>query len=116
MPLTTAPRNEETANRCLVLMMSGRLSVALSSVPATKPSCTAMASQLICEGESFHSSESAGTTAEPLNQSAIPNNSAAESSVNARQRRGCGGVVIQESCKSCLIADQTAGSPHCLAL
>ena len=35
---TAAPRNDETANRCRVLMMSGRLSVALMSVPATKPS------------------------------------------------------------------------------
>ena len=70
--------------------MSGRLKVALRRVPATKPSWTAIATQLICDGESCHSRESAGTTAEPLNQSAIPNNSAVESSANARHRRGSG--------------------------
>src|SRR5215216_1745285 len=56
-----------------------------------------MAIQLICDGESCHSFESAGTTAEPLNQSAIPSNSAMERRVKARQRRGWG-IAILRSC------------------
>src|SRR5262249_12063038 len=73
--------------------MSGRFKVALNSVPATKPSCTAIATQLICDGESRHSTVSAGTTAEPLNHSDMPSNSAIESSARARQRRGCGDAI-----------------------
>src|ERR1043165_8565472 len=88
-----APRNAETVKRCLVLMMSGRFSVALMSVPATNPGWTAIAIQLICEGDKCHSEESAGTTAEPLNHSDMPSNSAIDKRVNARQRRGDGEVI-----------------------
>src|SRR5215216_2661304 len=62
-----------------------------------------MAIQLICDGESCHSSESAGTTAEPLNQSAIPSNSAAERRVKARQRRGWGVAIVQSSTMSLVL-------------
>src|SRR6266850_897676 len=46
-----------------------------------------MASQLTWESERFHSRVSAGTTAEPLNQSDIPSSSAMESKVSARHFR-----------------------------
>jgi hypothetical protein len=36
----------------------------------------------------------AGTTADPLNQAAMPNNSAMERSARTRQRRECNGFVI----------------------
>src|SRR5947207_11692104 len=67
-------------------MMSGRLSSALSSVPTTKPSCTERVNHVAAEGLRCHSLVSAGTTAEPLNQSDIPHSSAIASSASVRQR------------------------------
>src|SRR6266542_1430423 len=67
-------------------MMSGRLKKALSSVPATNPSCTDKVSQLAASPLRFHSLVSAGTTAEPLNQRDMPSNSAIASSASIRQR------------------------------
>src|SRR6266536_3024854 len=67
-------------------MMSGRLKKALSSVPATNPSCTDKVSQLTASPLRFHSLVSAGTTAEPLNQRDMPSNSAIASSASIRQR------------------------------
>src|ERR1043166_1340874 len=67
-------------------MMSGRFASALKRVPATKPSCTESVSQLAAVSLRFHSLVSAGTTAEPLNQSDIPSNSAIASNARVRQR------------------------------
>src|SRR6266550_7714866 len=69
-------------------MMSGRLSSALRRVPATKPSCTESVSQLAALALRLHSRLSAGTTAEPLNQSDMPSSSAIASSASVRQRDG----------------------------
>src|ERR1041384_6634176 len=68
------------------LMMSGRLSSALSSVPATTPSAPDSVNHVDAEGLRCHSLVSAGTTAEPLNQSDMPNSSAIASSASVRQR------------------------------
>src|ERR1700682_5275699 len=84
--LVDAPAKAERANNRRVLNMSGRLKKALSKVPATKPSCTAIVSQLAVASERLHSTRNAGTTAEALNQSDIPSNSAADSSASVRQR------------------------------
>jgi hypothetical protein len=43
---------------------------------------------------SFHSFVSAGTTAEPLNQSDIPSRIEIESNVNARHLRGAGRAIL----------------------
>src|SRR5437879_3694385 len=67
-------------------MMSGRLRSALKRVPATKPSCTESVSQLAVPALRFHSLVNDGTTAEPLNQSDMPSNSAIASSARVRQR------------------------------
>src|SRR5947207_15114266 len=67
-------------------MMSGRFASALKRVPATKPSWTESVSQLAAASPRFHSFVSAGTTAEPLNQSDIPSNSAIASTASVRQR------------------------------
>src|SRR5436189_5118045 len=64
-----APVMPATATKCLELMMSERLRTALISVPATKPSWTAIEIQLAWDAVSDHSLLRAGTTAEPLNQS-----------------------------------------------
>src|SRR5581483_2755869 len=68
------------------LMMSGRLRSALSSVPTTNPICTERVSQLAADSVSCHSFVNAGMTAEPLNHSDMPSNSAIASSTSVRQR------------------------------
>jgi hypothetical protein len=55
-------------------------------VPATNPICTASVNKSAAFRSSFHSLTSAGTTAEPLNQSDIPNNSAIANKASVRQR------------------------------
>src|SRR6266567_4282440 len=67
-------------------MMSGRFRRALNKVPATKPICTDSVNQLAALSLRFHSLVKAGTTAEPLNQSDIPSNSAKASRARVRQR------------------------------
>src|SRR5437016_13200196 len=79
--------------------MSGRLRSALRRVPATKPSCTESVSQLAALALRFHSLASAGTTAEPLNQSDIPSSSATASSASVRQRDGEASFDEAEFCK-----------------
>src|SRR6266850_3909096 len=66
--------------------MSGRFRRALTSVPQTKPSWTAIVNQLTLASLKFHSTRRAGTTAEALNQSDMPSSSASESNASARQR------------------------------
>ena len=78
-------------------MMSGRFRNALSSVPQTKPSWTAIVNQLALESERFHSQRNAGTTAEPLNQSDIASSSAIET--KARIRHRCGGAASTKACR-----------------
>src|SRR6266496_4788638 len=72
-------------------MISERLRRALSSVPKTKPSWTAMVSQLAAESLRCHSTRKAGTTADALNQSDMPSNSARDKSASARHLRGSAG-------------------------
>src|SRR5438552_1394821 len=67
-------------------MMSGRFASALKRVPATKPSWTESVNQLAADSLRFHSLVSAGTTAEPLNQSDMPRSSATASTARMRQR------------------------------
>src|SRR5918994_3925506 len=67
-------------------MMSGRFRNALSKVPKTKPSCTAMVNQLTSAPVNFHSVCSEGTTAAALNHSDMPNNSARDNKKRARHR------------------------------
>src|SRR5688572_9578833 len=67
-------------------MMSGRFKNALSKVPKTKPSCTAMVNQLTSAAVSCHSVCSEGTTAAALNHSDMPNNSATDNKNSARHR------------------------------
>ena len=64
--------------------MSGRFKNALIKVPQTKPSCTAIVSQLTLESLKFHSVRNAGTTAAALNQSDIPSSSASDNKTSAR--------------------------------
>src|SRR5438309_7108977 len=66
-------------------MMSGRFASALKRVPATKPSWIESVSQLAAASLRFHSLVSAGTTADPLNQSDIPSNTAIASTASVRQ-------------------------------
>src|SRR6266849_4061693 len=82
----SAPAIAVSVKRCRALMMSGRLRSALTRVPATKPSWTDKVSQLAVASLRCHSLVSAGTTAEPLNQSDIPSNSAIASTASVRQR------------------------------
>src|SRR5882672_8822271 len=70
--------------------MSGRLASAEPSVPRMKPACTAMVSPARPPSPSAHSRESAGSTAEALNQSERAPSSAAERRARARQRPGAG--------------------------
>src|SRR4030095_14791984 len=91
--LARAPPRADRAKRCRTLMMSGRFRTALSNVPATKPSWTAIVNQPAVESESCHSERNAGRTAEPLNQSDIASSSATDNKVRMRQRPD-GGVSI----------------------
>ena len=79
-----APRNAETANSRLLFTMSGRLRVALSSVPATNPICTDIVSHAELADERPQSFSRVGTTAEALNHSVIPNSSATARNPSAR--------------------------------
>src|SRR5216683_2097119 len=67
-------------------MRSGRFRKALSSVPNTNPSCTEIVNQLAAASPKCHSLRRAGTTAEALNHSDMPNSSATDSSARARHR------------------------------
>src|SRR5437879_4595478 len=89
-------------------MMSGRLRSALRRVPATKPSCTESVSQLAALALRFHSLASAGTTAEPLNQSDIPSSSATASSASVRQRDGEASFDEAEFCKREIVTQLAA--------
>ena len=86
LAFTDAPRMAVRVNRWRGLMISGRLRNALSRVPVTKPSCTDNVNQLAADSLRFHSFVSAGTTAEPLNQSDMPRSSATARTVSVRQR------------------------------
>src|SRR5688572_33474371 len=66
--------------------MSGRLKIALNSVPHTNPICTARVSQFALASLNCHSVRSAGTTAEPLNHRDMPSSSARASRIKACQR------------------------------
>src|SRR6185295_6532923 len=75
-------------------MMSGKFRKALSRVPQTKPSCTAIVNQPAVDSLSPHSTRNAGTTAEALNQSDMPSSSAADRRTRARQRAGDGAAFL----------------------
>src|SRR5712692_3398396 len=70
--------------------MSGRLPKAEPSVPRMKPAWTAVVSPARPPSPSAHSRESAGSTAEALNQSERAPSSAAERRARAGQRPGAG--------------------------
>src|SRR5687768_11541464 len=74
------------AIRCRARMTSGRLKIALHSVPATNPICTARVSHDVHRGSSCHSAAICGATADTPNQSPIASNSAAARSARARRR------------------------------
>src|SRR5215213_3326720 len=72
--------------RCRARMTSGRLSSALSSVPATKPSCTPRVSHAAVAASSCHSRAICGATAETPNQSPMPSSTAIERRASAPHR------------------------------
>ena len=63
------------ANSRRACSRSARFSTALTSVPATKPPCTAIVSHAVCPGLSLNSRTSAGVTAVAENHSVMPRNS-----------------------------------------
>ena len=98
MALTMAPAIAVRVKRWRELMMSGRFSKALSKVPATNPSCTDSVNQLAAPALRLHSLVSAGTTAEPLNHSDMPNSSAAANNASVRQRAADGASSVEARC------------------
>src|SRR4030095_14573682 len=94
--LAIAPHNADNAKRWRTLMMSGRFSTALSNVPATKPSWTAIVSHPAVESESCHSERNAGRTAHPLKQSDIAGSSATDNKLRRRQRPDGGASIATE--------------------
>src|SRR5690242_1996419 len=86
-------------------MISGRLRSALSKVPSTNPSCTESVSQLAAPALKFHSLVSDGITAEPLNQSDIPSNSAIAKSASVPKRdlfgTGSGNFSVGLNARDC---------------
>src|SRR5713101_3512503 len=89
-PLSAAPASALQPMRARGETMSGRLASAEPSVPRMKPAWTAMVSPARPPSPSAHSRESAGSTAEALNQSERAPSSAAERRARARQRPGAG--------------------------
>src|SRR5262245_12222211 len=84
--LAAAPSTALTAMRRRGGQRSGRLVMAAISVPAMKPSCTAMVRPALPAPLSDHSRVRAGSTAEALNQSDSASSSASDRSVSCRQR------------------------------
>lgn len=80
----SAPASPQIKKSDRLLRTSGRFRSALTSVPATKPSWTAMEIQLTCDSESFHSELNAGTTAEPLNHNDMHRSTATDNSTRTR--------------------------------
>src|SRR6266852_5635231 len=105
--LRAAPTSALQPMRARGETMSGRLASAEPSVPRMKPACTAMVSPARPPSPSAHSRESAGSTAEALNQSERAPSSAAERRARARQRPGAGRVPGGE-CKDGLLDDVAA--------
>src|ERR1044072_7216766 len=97
MPFTIAPAMAVRVNRCRELMMSGRFRKELRAVPATNPICTAKGSKSAPLRSSFHSLTNDGTTAESLNQSDIPSNSAIASRASVRHRADDGSEELSAS-------------------
>src|SRR6266850_8024399 len=89
-PFRAAPTRALQPMRARGEAMSGRLASAEPNVPRMKPACTAMVSPARPPSPSAHSRESAGSTAEALNQSERAPSSAAERRARARQRPGAG--------------------------
>src|SRR6266852_273457 len=89
-PLSAAPASALQPMRARGETMSGRLASAEPSVPRMKPAWTAMVSPARPPSPSAHSRESAGSTAEALNQSERAPSSAAERRARAGQRPGAG--------------------------
>ena len=71
-------------NSLRALITSGRFSTPLRNVPTTNPICTAMTSHAIAPALSSQSALIAGVTADELNQSVRPSNSASARSVRLR--------------------------------
>lgn len=82
----TAPHNAATANSFRAGKMSARLNNALSAVPVTNPSWTAIVSQPTCDVVNPNCVFNCGPTALPVNHSAIPINSATANTARIRQR------------------------------
>src|SRR5687768_5452926 len=80
--LATAPTREPMNIKVRGLKMSARLPSALTSVPATKPACTAMVSHAACPGGMLNSRTSRGVTAVAENHSVMPRNWASETTAS----------------------------------
>ena len=93
-----APAIAVRVKRWRELMMSGRFPNALSKVPATNPSWTDNVSQFAAPALRCHSLVSAGTTAEPLNHSDMPNSSATANSASVRQRAADCASSVEARC------------------
>src|SRR5262245_36926166 len=70
---------------------SGKLNTALTSAPATNPSCTLIVSHAASRSERSHASFNAGATALAENHSAIASSSTTASKPSCSQRDWCGG-------------------------
>ena len=81
-----APSNAETAKRRRTLSTSARFAMALISVPATNPSCTASVSHDVVAGVRCHSLAIFGATADAVNQSDMPRSSARPVRIRGRVR------------------------------
>jgi hypothetical protein len=71
-----AASSADPPNSQCVGSRSARLNTADTSAPATKPACTDMVSQARPPSSRLHAADSAGTTAEAENHTAIASNSA----------------------------------------
>src|SRR3954464_11845502 len=91
--LATAPISVPATITRRAGQTSGRLASAAPSVPAMKPSWTAMVRAALPESPSAHSRRSAGSTAERENQSESASSSASERTASWRQRSGNGALL-----------------------
>ena len=86
--LATAPATHPTAIRTRGLITSARLAIAVASVAATNPACTAIVSHAPWVGDSSKASASDGVTAVAENHSDMPSSSARASAPSMRHGRG----------------------------
>src|SRR5262249_55815392 len=95
--LATTPATMLTIIKARGDHTSGRLPRALASVPTMKPSWTAMVNPARPEASSDHSRESAGRTADALNQRDSASSSASDRAASARQRPATAARLLDDA-------------------